>query len=89
VAQNGALLHEQYFAPYGLSSRTNSFSVAKTVTTMQLGLAIQQGMVSGFDAPLTERLPEYANDPRGRRATVSHLSAMKAVWGSWVKWFRG
>lgn len=78
VAQDGALLHETYFAPYDADSRTNSFSVAKTITTMQVGLAVRQGVVSGFDAPLVERLPEYANDPRGRRATVSQLSAMKA-----------
>ena len=41
VAQNGAVVHEQYFAPYDQNSRTNSFSVAKTITTMQVGLAIQ------------------------------------------------
>ena len=78
VAQDGALLHETYFAPYDADSRTNSFSVAKTLTTMQVGLAVAQGLVSGFDAPLVERLPEYASDPRGRRATVAQLSAMKA-----------
>jgi CubicO group peptidase (beta-lactamase class C family) len=78
VAQNGALLHEQYFAPYDQNSRTNSFSVAKSVTTMQVGMAIQQGLISSFDAPLTERLPEYAADPRGRKATVAQLSSMKA-----------
>ena len=43
VAQNGALLHEQYFAPYDQNSRTNSFSVAKSVTTMQVGMAIHRG----------------------------------------------
>ncbi len=78
VAQDGALLHETYFAPYDADSRTNSFSVAKTITTMQVGMAVRQGLVSSFDAPIVERLPEYANDPRGRRATVSQLSAMKA-----------
>jgi CubicO group peptidase (beta-lactamase class C family) len=78
VAQDGALLHETYFAPYDADSRTNSFSVAKTLTTMQVGLAVAQGLVSGFDASLVERLPEYAADPRGRRATVAQLSAMKA-----------
>ena len=78
VAQDGALLHESYYAPYDADSRTNSFSVAKTITTMQVGLAVQQGIVSGFDAPLTERLPEYAGDARGRAATVAQLSAMKA-----------
>ncbi|MFM1990722.1 MAG: hypothetical protein RJA99_3679 [Pseudomonadota bacterium] len=78
VAQDGALLHESYFAPYDADSRTNSFSVAKTITTMLVGLAVQQGAISGFDAPLLERLPEYADDPRGRVATVAQLSAMKA-----------
>jgi CubicO group peptidase (beta-lactamase class C family) len=78
VAHKGALLHETYFAPYDASSRTNSFSVAKTITTMQVGLAVQQGMISSFDAPLTEQLPEYAADARGRKATVAQLSAMKA-----------
>jgi CubicO group peptidase (beta-lactamase class C family) len=78
VAQDGALLHESYFAPYDADSRTNAFSVAKTITTMQVGLAVGQGLVSGFDAPLVERLSEYASDPRGRRATVAQLSAMKA-----------
>lgn len=78
VAQGGALVHEQYFPPYDRNSRTNSFSVAKTVTTLQVGMALQQGLISSFDAPLTERLPEYAGDPRGRKATVAQLSSMKA-----------
>lgn len=78
VAHRGQLLHESYFAPYDARSRTNSFSVAKTITTMQVGLAVQQGLISSFDAPLTERVPEYAQDPRGRQATVAQLSSMKA-----------
>ena len=78
VAHQGALLHESYFAPYDANSRTNSFSMAKTVTTLQVGLAVQQGFISSFDAPLTERVPEYASDARGRQATVAQLSAMKS-----------
>lgn len=78
VAQNGALVHEQYFAPYDQNSRTNSFSVAKTITTMQVGLAIQQGFIPGFDAPITGQLPEYANNARGAKATLAQLSSMKA-----------
>ncbi len=78
VAKNGKLLHETYFAPYTESSRTNSFSVAKTVTTMQLGLAVQQGLIPSFDAPITQFLPEYAGNARGAKATIAQLSAMKA-----------
>jgi CubicO group peptidase (beta-lactamase class C family) len=78
VAHQGAILHEQYFAPYNASSRTNSFSMAKTITTLQVGLAVQQGLISSFDAPITEQIPEYAQDPRGHKATVAQLSAMKS-----------
>jgi len=78
VAKNGKLFHETYFSPYTENSKTNSFSMAKTVTTMQVGLAVQQGLIPGFDAPITQFLPEYANNARGAKATISQLSAMKA-----------
>ena len=78
VAQKGALVHEEYFSPYNAQSLTNSFSMAKTVTTLQTGLAVKQGFISSFDAPLTEQIKEYANDPRGQKATIAQLSAMKS-----------
>ncbi len=78
IAKNGKLLHETYFLPYTESSRTNSFSVAKTITTMQVGLAVQQGLILNFDAPITQFLPEFAGNARGAKATISQLSAMKA-----------
>ena len=78
VAKNGKLLHETYFSPYTESSRTNSFSVAKTITTMQVGLAVQQGLIPSFDTPITQFLPEFAGNAKGAKATISQLSAMKA-----------
>lgn len=78
VAKNGKLLHETYFSSYTEASKTNSFSIAKTVTTMQVGLAVQQGLIPSFDAPITQFLPEYAGNARGAKATLSQLSAMKA-----------
>ncbi len=78
VAKNGKMLHETYFAPYNESSRTNSFSVAKTVTTMQVGLAVQQGLIANFDAPITQFLPEFKTNAWGSKATISQVSAMKS-----------
>ena len=57
VVHRGELLHEQYFSPYNGKSRTNSFSVAKTITTMQVGMAVDQGYIASFDAPITDHLP--------------------------------
>lgn len=78
VAKNGKLLHETYFSPYTESSRTNSFSVAKTITTMQVGMAAQQGLIPSFDTPITQFLPEFTSNARGAKATIAQLSAMKA-----------
>ena len=78
VAKNGKLLHETYFSPYTESSRTNSFSIAKTITTMQVGLAVQQGLIPSFDMPITQFLPEFAGNARASKATISQVSAMKA-----------
>jgi CubicO group peptidase (beta-lactamase class C family) len=76
VLQQGALVHETYFGDYQASSRTNSFSMAKTITTLQVALAVKEGFISSFDARVIERIPEYANDPRGTRATLAQLSSM-------------
>jgi CubicO group peptidase (beta-lactamase class C family) len=78
VAQKGALVHESYFGKYNPQSRTNSFSMAKTITTLQVQLAVQQGYISSFDAPLTERISEYAQNPWGQKATIAQLSSMKS-----------
>ncbi len=76
VIQDGQLRFEQYFSPYTKQSATNSFSMAKTVTTMQIGAAIEQGLIPQFDTPLVHYLPEYKNNPRAAKATVAQLSSM-------------
>ena len=76
VAHQGKLVHESYFAPYNAESRTNGFSMAKTVITLLAGAAVADGAVPSLDAPLARWLPEYANHPQGAKATLAQLSAM-------------
>lgn len=76
VIHDGRLLHETYFEPYDANSRTNSFSMAKTVITLMTGAAVADGLIPGFDEPISRYLPEYASDPRGAKATLAQLSAM-------------
>ena len=76
VVHRGELLHESYFPPYGPDSRTNIFSMAKTLTTMLAGAAVADGFLPGFDVPLPPWLPEYADHPQAGAATLAQLSAM-------------
>jgi len=78
VMKDGKLLYEEYWDGYSDKSLTNSFSMAKTVTTMLLGKAIEQGYVKSLDQPVTDFIPEFLNDSLGRLCTVGDLSAMRS-----------
>ncbi|WP_284309480.1 serine hydrolase domain-containing protein [Hydrogenophaga electricum] len=76
VAHRGELIHETYFAPYSAESRTNGFSMVKTLTTLLAGAAVADGILPDFDAPAARWLPEYAGHPLGAQATLAQFSAM-------------
>ena len=78
IFQDGKLLYEEYWDGYSDQSLTNSFSMAKTVTTMLVGKAIEQGYIQSLDQLITDFLPEFQDDPFGRLCTVGHLSAMRS-----------
>lgn len=80
--QDGMLLAEMYRDGYGPDSKTNSFSMAKTVVTLLLGIAIEEGYVAGLDQPLADFLPEFSRDPNGRSASIGSLSTMTSGY-SW------
>ncbi|MEO0364422.1 MAG: serine hydrolase [Pseudomonadota bacterium] len=72
----GKIFAEHYESPYNARSRTNSFSMAKTVVTLLLGRAIEEGLISELDQPLVTLLPEFADDPLAANATIGSLSTM-------------
>ncbi|MDR0795283.1 MAG: beta-lactamase family protein [Tannerella sp.] len=78
IFKDGYLLYEEYWDGYSDISLTNSFSMAKTVTTMLIGKAIEQGYIKSLDQPITDFLPEFLNDPFGKLCTIGNLSAMRS-----------
>jgi CubicO group peptidase (beta-lactamase class C family) len=79
VARRGQLIHERYFNGYGPDSLATSFSMAKSVVSVLLGIAIDEGRIAGVDEPVTRFLPELRdNDPRFERITLRHLLAMRS-----------
>jgi len=78
VVKDGQVVFENYFSGYDNRSKTNSFSMAKTVTTMLLGIAIEEGYVRDLDQPIIDFLPEFIDDPIGKTATVRQLSLMNS-----------
>jgi len=74
VLKDGEIWHESYYGPYTSRSQTNSFSMAKTVITLLVGAAIDDGYITHFDQPIIDFLPEL-ND-RAKEVTIAQLSAM-------------
>lgn len=59
VIRHDSILHEQYWGEFSDKSYTNSFSMAKTVVSVLLGCAIQDGVITSLDQPVGDFLPEY------------------------------
>jgi CubicO group peptidase (beta-lactamase class C family) len=78
VLKDGQVVFEEYFSGYDNRSKTNSFSMSKTVTTMLLGIAIEEGYVRDLDQPIIDFLPEFKDDPTGKTGTVRQLSLMNS-----------
>jgi CubicO group peptidase (beta-lactamase class C family) len=78
IIKDGKLLYEEYWDDYSDESLTNSFSMAKSITTLLLGKAIEQGYIKSIHQPIVDFIPEFANDSLGRLTTVGDLSAMRS-----------
>ena len=76
VIKDNQLLIEKYYDPYNDKSITNSFSMAKSITTMLLGKAIEQGFIKSLDQKIIDFLPEFEKDKFGKYCTVGDLSRM-------------
>ncbi len=72
IIKNDSIWHEKYFDGFGKTSQTNSFSMAKSVTSALLGKAIQDGFIKSLDQPVGDFYPQYS----GTGLTVGDLSSM-------------
>ena len=78
VIKDNHIVFEEYFSGYDDRSKTNSFSMAKTIVTMLLGIAINEGYVRDLDQPIVDFIPEFEGDPLGEKATIRQLSLMNS-----------
>ena len=79
VIQDGAILYEQYFNGATAESIITSFSVAKSVTSALVGIAITDGFINSVDDPITSYLPELAErDPSFGNIMIRDLLLMSS-----------
>lgn len=78
VIKDGKLLHEQYWKGYHALSATNSFSMAKAVTVMLLGKAMEEGKVKSIDDPFSDYFEEFKNKKFAEQLTLRNLAQMES-----------
>jgi CubicO group peptidase (beta-lactamase class C family) len=75
VLQQGRVRLQRYALGFGPEQRWESFSVAKSVTSTLLGIALQQGYLRGMDDTLGTYIPEL-RDSAYAEVTVQQLLTM-------------
>lgn len=77
VLKNGQVWAEQYWEDYSDTSHSNSFSMAKSIVSLLVGCAIQDGYIRSVDQPVGDFLPEWGAF-EGDTLTVRDLLTMSA-----------
>ncbi len=75
VLKEGKIIQEHYWNSDSITA-SNSFSMAKTLTTMLIQKAIEDGYINSWEEPFTNYVPEYANDALAQECTLADLSRM-------------
>ncbi len=79
VIRRGAVVQERYFNGYARDSIATSFSMAKSVVSALIGVAIAEGQIASIAEPVTRYLPELLeNDPSFEQITLAHLLRMRS-----------
>lgn len=75
IIEKDSIWHESYFDGYGPDSKSNSFSMAKSIVTLALGKAVMEGKIPSLDTPVGTYFPEFTQG-KAARLTVGDLSSM-------------
>ncbi len=75
VIQGEAILFEGYFNGYHRNSINTSFSMAKSITSCLIGVAINEGQIKSVEEPIINYLPEL-NEDVFKAITIRHLLNM-------------
>jgi len=73
IIKNDSIWFEKYYNGYDEMSKTNSFSMAKSIVTALMFKAIQDGHLENIDQPVSDFFPQF-----DKRLTIGDLSSMSS-----------
>ncbi|MGM8360873.1 serine hydrolase domain-containing protein [Flavobacterium sp. ARAG 55.4] len=75
IIKNDSIRHESYYNNYSKDSKSNSFSMAKSIVTACLGKAIMEGKIKSLDQQVSDFFPEFKTG-KSATMTVGDLASM-------------
>jgi CubicO group peptidase (beta-lactamase class C family) len=79
VIRNDSILYENYFQGYAPDDISTFFSVSKSITSLLVGIAVDEGLIENIDDPVTKYIPELRTaDPGFQQQTIRHLLNMRS-----------
>lgn len=76
VAWGDNLIYEEYWGENSADQITNSFSMAKSIVSLLIGVAMDEGYIKSLDEPVANYLPEF-NDEK-KNITIRHILTMSS-----------
>jgi CubicO group peptidase (beta-lactamase class C family) len=77
IVQNGKLLHEQYLNAHDETRISGLFSVTKSIVSLLIGIALEEGAISSLDQPVAAFVPAFKTGGRDT-ITIHHLLTMNS-----------
>jgi len=78
IIRNDSIFYEQYFNGYDEYATVTSFSVAKSVVSCLVGIAVAEGKISQVDDPITKYVPQLRGQEGFDQITVEHVLDMRS-----------
>jgi CubicO group peptidase (beta-lactamase class C family) len=78
IIKNDSIQYEKYFKGYNQESIIPSFSMAKSVTSILIGCAIDDGLIKSVEEPITNYIPELKKNGF-EKVTIKHVLQMTSA----------
>ncbi len=79
VIRNDSVIYENYFQGYERDDISTVFSVSKSITSLLVGIAVEDGYITDINDPVTKCIPELRSaDPMFKELTIKHLLDMRS-----------
>ncbi len=59
IVKNDSIVYEKYWKDYNEKSLTNSFSIAKSILNILVGVALKEGKIKSLDQKISDFIPEF------------------------------